>query len=131
MKKLLLLLAFAPLFFSCSKGSGGADTSGKDSRYKIQLAFTANDPETKYDVTIYEYNDKNEKMGQNLMTGSKKDASASFKANPLSVKLKIYVKYYSPTSTYYYAWVQQVFYLNLGKETSITITSSMLGKNEP
>lgn len=129
MKRLFLLLLFLPLFFSCGKSSegGGSDAT----TYTLKNGLSPAKEGVKVDFTIYECNSKGEKIANHKITDMGYGTSSTFTASAQAEKLKIYFKAYGNTVNYYY-WVQQIFYLSKGKNTSITITNSTVtAETEP
>lgn len=113
--------------------------------YSYVLTFSAcssDDDETTYTVVfnayqgisttlrIFECNDNGEKIGNNsiqLKTGEQQ----TFTASSSTSKVKIYISRES-TMGNTNKWVQQVFLLNKGENTTITIDDkTIVGPNEP
>ncbi len=132
MKKALftfLMLALMPLLSSCPKGY----KPEKSTTYSVNYNVT-HVSGVKLNLTFFEYNDIEEKVGNNSMNDVATGSSMTFTANGRATKVKVYVKYYldSDPSKTSYRWVQQVFYLNQGSNINIDINdSTIIGNNEP
>jgi len=123
MKKtlLLLILALPIVFTSCKKE--------KDTTYSV----TFNMPfEVSITAFIFEYNKAGEIVKNNTVdVPSKGVITKDYTANKNSEKLKVQITMssggYSLTE-----WVQQVFYLKIGKENFITLDgNTLIGPSEP
>lgn len=128
MKKLFLLLAFATLAFaSCSKDEG---EDPKPSTYEVYYDIPNIDGIT-VTLTLFEYNASGESVATNTMSNCTSGTRRSFTANDKTTKVKVYNKFVAAGVTQY-RWVQQVYYLNKGGNTNITISgTTMLGPSEP
>ena len=87
-----------------------------------------------YDLTAYEYNDAGEKVANNALNMAVNGSTKTFTANSRAVKVKLYIKMYSDNSAApaQYYWVQQVFYLEEGKNIDIKVEDhTKVGKTEP
>lgn len=127
----LLVASTMSILMSCDK----TDPQVPDTTYTITANLTG--PSSEYtihhDLTIFEYNEEGEKVANNSMekivTETKK-----FTANAQAVKVKVYIKMYGDISTIgtKYYWVQQVFYLEEGKNNDIKVDGhSIVGSKEP
>lgn len=129
-KLLLFLLMFLPFFLvSC-----GSDDEPDYSTYTLNYNLGEESSLVLVDVTLFEYNDAGEKVATNSIPDIKKGASRKFTASARAAKVKVYLKMYSNISTVTpkYLWVQQVYYLEKGRNVNIDITgSTMTGNYEP
>lgn len=130
MKKLFgLMLLCATMVLSLSSCSD--DDEVKETTYTLNyLADDAPDG-FEIDITLFEYNDKDERVGQNNIDDVKKGYSETFVAGKNSKKVKVYMvtKYNSISD---YTWVQQVYYLELSSNIDINLTNDIrINKNEP
>lgn len=126
MKKILFLFAVVlPLIFtSCSKDDDDEITTYT---FKCNLEDYSTIETT---VTLFEYTSSSEKVGTNSVT-AKNGLTKAFTANEKTEKVKVYVKMDNGIKPSY-NWVQQVFYLEKGKNTDIEVTGkTMLGTKEP
>ena len=130
MKKLFgLMLLCATMFLSLSSCSD--DDEVKETTYTLN--YLANDPPegVEFNLTLFEYNDIDERVGQNNIDDVRKGYSETFVAGKNSKKVKVYIttKYNSVSD---YTWVQQVFYLELSSNIDINLTNDIrINKNEP
>ncbi len=134
MKKIISILAFAvaaALVCGCSK----EDTPDKTTyTVKMQISIATADASVKTDITAYEYNEAGEKVANNDISPAYFGTSQIFTASSRAVKVKIYIKMYTDLSsvTPRYRWVQQVYYLEQGKNIDITIEDhTKVGTSEP
>lgn len=127
---LLLFLLFLPIVFvSC-----GSDDEPDYSTYTLNYNLGEESSLILVDLTLFEYNDAGEIVATNSISEIKNGTSRKFTANSRATKVKVYIKLYSSVSTVTpsYNWVQQVFYLENGRNVNIDITgSTMTGKYEP
>ena len=128
---LLFVLALA-LVFSCEK----AEPAMPDTTYTITMALSTvtSSSAVHYDLTAYEYNEAGEKVANNALNMAVNGSSKTFTANSRAVKVKLYIKMYSDNSavTPQYLWVQQVFYLEEGKNIELKVEDhTKVGKTEP
>lgn len=130
----LLLTAMFLTFSACS-----SDDDEKQEEEKVQdttytFSFTADDPSAQgitTNITLFEYNEKGERIAQNHVNDCRKGRKENFKANEKSQKVKVYITN-TKGSQSVYQWVQQVYYLEKGKNVSVAVTGeSRIGKNEP
>lgn len=128
---LFSLLALA-LVFSCEK----AEPAKPDTTYTVTMAMSSvtTTSTVHYDLTAYEYNDAGEKVANNALNMAVNGSTKTFTANSRAVKVKLYIKMYSDNSAApaQYYWVQQVFYLEEGKNIEIKVEDhTKVGKTEP
>ena len=128
---MLFVLALA-LVFSCEK----AEPAMPDTTYTITMAMSTvtSSSTVHYDLTAYEYNEAGEKVANNALNMAVNGSTKTFKANSRAVKVKLYIKMYSDNSavTPQYLWVQQVFYLEEGKNIELKVEDhTKVGKTEP
>lgn len=139
MKKLfsmtLLLTAMFLTFSACSSDddeSRERKEEVKDTTYTF--SFTADDPSSQgitTDITLFEFNDKGERVDQKHVTNCRKGYRETFKANSRSQKVKVYITN-SNGSQSVYRWVQQVYYLEKGKNVAVAVTGdTRVGTTEP
>lgn len=136
MKRIITLVAFIAAAFclaSCEK----TPTPKPETTYTVKTAISSatSTSEVKIDLTAYEYNEAGEKMGYNTLYKTTAGESKTFTANERSVKVKVQMKMYSETTTAVapvYRWIQQVFYLEEGRNVVIEIgDTSRIGASEP
>ena len=128
---LLSVLALA-LVFSCEK----AEPATPDTTYTVTMAMSSvtSTSTVHYDLTAYEYNEAGEKVANNALNMAVNGSTKTFTANSRAVKVKLYIKMYSDNSAApaQYYWVQQVFYLEEGKNIEIKVEDhTKVGKTEP
>ena len=128
---LFSLLALS-LVFSCEK----VEPAKPDTTYTVTMAMSSVTPTStvQYDLTAYEYNDAGEKVANNALNKAVKGSTKTFTANSRAVKVKLYIKMYSDNSATpaQYYWVQQVFYLEEGKNIELKVEDhTKVGKTEP
>ena len=125
---LMLLCAAISLSFSaCSDDEEVVN----DTTYTF-MYYDVEQPEVfEIDVTLFEYNDKEERIAQNSIEDIEDGFSKQFVANKNAQKVKVYLTTrYNSSSVY--NWVQQVYYLEPGKDTKIEVTgTSIVGTSEP
>ena len=129
---LLLSLSVIVLMASCEK----AVPSKPDTTYTITMAMSsvASSSTVHYDLTAYEYNEAGEKVANNALNMAVNGSTKTFTANSRAVKVKLYIKMYSDNSAIsaQYLWVQQVFYLEEGKNIELKVEDhTKVGKTEP
>lgn len=133
MKRILItLLSILALVASCEK----AEPTKPDTTYTITMAMSTVTPSSlvHYDLTAYEYNEAGEKVANNALNMAVNGSTKTFSANSRAVKVKLYIKMYSDNSAVasQYFWVQQVFYLEEGKNVEIKVEDhTKVGKTEP
>ena len=128
---LFSLLALS-LVFSCEK----VEPTKPDTTYTITMAMSSvtSSSTVHYDLTAYEYNDAGEKVANNALNMAVNGSTKTFTANSRAVKVKLYIKMYSDNSAVsaQYLWVQQVFYLEEGKNIELKVEDhTKVGKTEP
>ena len=129
---LLLSLFVIVLMASCEK----VETSKPDTTYTITMAMSSvtSSSTVHYDLTAYEYNEAGEKVANNALNMAVNGSTKTFTANSRAVKVKLYIKMYSDNSAIsaQYLWVQQVFYLEEGKNIELKVEDhTKVGKTEP
>jgi len=117
---------------SCSK----ADPEKKAATYtvKMNIPTATADATVKVDIKAFEYNEEGEKVANNSISPALYGQSKTFTANSRSVKVKIYLKMYAENDFVAprYRWVQQVFYLEKGKNIDILLEgTTTIGNSEP
>ena len=135
MKRILISMLFVlalALVFSCEK----AEPAMPDTTYTITMAMSTvtSSSAVHYNLTAYEYNEAGEKVANNALNMAVNGSSKTFTANSRAVKVKLYIKMYSDNSavTPQYLWVQQVFYLEEGKNIELKVEDhTKVGKTEP
>lgn len=135
MKRLLsflLSLSIIMLMVSCEK----AEPAKPDTTYTIMMAMSSvtSSSTVHYDLTAYEYNEAGEKVANNALNMAVNGSTKTFTANSRAVKVKLYIKLYSDNSAIsaQYIWVQQVFYLEEGKNIELKVEDhTKVGKTEP
>ncbi len=136
MKKFLsMTLLFTAMFLTFSACSSDDDEKKEevvDTTYTF--TFTADDPSAMgitTDITLFEYNDKGERIAQNHVKNCRKGHKENFKANERAQKVKVYITN-TKGSQSIYQWVQQVYYLEKGKNVEVAVTGqSRIGTTEP
>jgi hypothetical protein len=128
---LLSALALS-MMFSCEK----AEPTKPDTTYTVTMSMSSvtSSSAVHYDLTAYEYNDAGEKVANNSISMAVKGSTKTFTASSRAIKVKLYIKMYSDNSsvTPQYLWVQQVFYLEEGKNIEIKVEDhTKVGKTEP
>ncbi len=133
MKKLfgfmLLCATLALSVSSCSKDDG--DDSVLTSTYTVSYS-SINPPDgVEIDITVFEYNDKDETIHQSHMNNVRLGSTRKFTAKGNSQKLKVYIETSSESQSTFF-WVQQIYYLEPGGNINIDITDDIrVGKVEP
>ena len=83
------------------------------------------------DIWLFEYNDKDESVGNNTVDDVQDNYTEVFKANEQAVKVKVQIRM-SGGTTSSNRWVQQVYYLTKGGNTDIKIDGeTIIGTKEP
>lgn len=129
---ILLSLSVILLMASCEK----VEPAKPDTTYTVTMAMSSvtSTSTVHYDLTAYEYNEAGEKVANNALNMAVNGSTKTFTANSRAVKVKLYIKMYSDNSaiTAQYLWVQQVFYLEEGKNVEIKVEDhTKVGKTEP
>lgn len=126
MKKVLLMLALLPIFLftSCSDDDDPASTSYTFNwELEDYSMITTN-------VILFEYSADGEKVANNTIE-CHQGLSKVFTANEKTEKVKVYVKMEGGSQTTI-RWVQQVYYLQKGKNIDITVNGeTIIGTKEP
>jgi len=130
MKKLLfascLLLSAALTVSSCKKDK---DPVEPDTTYTFKQSADIASGVT-MGVMIFEYNDGNERVGQQSFEASE-GLVRVFTASSRAIKVKVRVTLVAG-STEMIRWIQQVFYLEKGENIDIEIKSNtLMGTSEP
>lgn len=128
-----LLFAFIAITFSFCLSSCGSDDDENEivTKYTVKLNDQGSNSIVNVNLTIFEYNELGEKIGSQVWDKAEAGVSREFIANPMCVKVKIYIKL-SAGSSSSSSWVQQVYYLKQGGSTNITIEgSTKTGSKEP
>lgn len=128
----LLSVLTLSMMFSCEK----AEPTKPDTTYTVTMSMSSvtSSSAVHYDLTAYEYNAAGEKVANNSISMAVKGSTKTFTASSRAVKVKLYIKMYSDNSsvTPQYLWVQQVFYLEEGKNIDIKVEDhTKVGKTEP
>jgi len=131
LSSLISLLALS-LMMSCEK----VEPAKPDTTYTITMAMSSvtSSSTVHYDLTAYEYNEAGEKVANNALNMAVNGSTKTFTANSRAVKVKLYIKMYSDNSAVsaQYLWVQQVFYLEEGKNIELKVEDhTKVGKTEP
>ena len=130
---LLLCVTFLFVFTSCSNVDDYEyeDNPILSSTYTV-LYSSVNPPDgVKIDVTVFEYNDKDEAIHQSHMDNVRMGSTKKFTAKEKSQKLKVYIVTSSESQSDFF-WIQQVYYLEPGNNILIDITDNIwVGKVEP
>lgn len=98
----------------------------------ITFAFSvAGSEEVTVDAVIFEYNSKDERIGNHSFKDCKKGTTEIFVANPATEKAKVLLNFNSGSLTKG-MWVQQIYYLNAGQNNLIELSGSTItGSKEP
>lgn len=137
-KGLFVSLMCSVIFIGCSKEKEKEVTSDEMTytfQSNISLITTEGvTPEASY-VMLFECDQAGSKIKNNKIEPIEKGKAYTFTADSHASKVKIYYKHKPLYSSYggsTIGWIQQVFYLEKGKNTNITITGeSVIGSNEP
>lgn len=130
MKKILFLLAILPMivFTACSDDD---DSKQKQTSYTLKWNMSESSSLISTDVWLFEYNDKDESVGNNTVDDVQDNYTEVFKANEQAVKVKVQIRM-SGGTTSSNRWVQQVYYLTKGGNTDIKIDGeTIIGTKEP
>lgn len=130
-KRLLMLFAFvAVLMVGCEK----EDTPNlQTSTYTVSVSGIQVPSGMALEVLAVEYNASNEKLQINRFDLTSSSMSRNYTANSRTEKVKIALNASNPsTGQSASLWIQQVFYLDKGKNTVISVTgNSPTGSSEP
>jgi len=125
----LLLTAMFLTFSACSSDDEKEEV--QDTTYTF--TYTGDNPPQGLtcDFTLFEYNDKGERVAQNHVKNCRKGTVMDFVAKTNSQKVKVY--FVTTNGTQSVAnWVQQVYYLEKGKNVEVAVTGqSRIGTTEP
>ena len=129
----LASLICSVLFFGCSKEEDSGTTYTFQSNVSL-ITTEGVTPEASY-VMLFECDQEGSKIKNNKIEPIEKGKEYTFTADPHAAKVKVYYKHKPMYSSYggsTIGWIQQVFYLEKGKNVKITITGeSVIGSNEP
>ncbi|WP_195531977.1 hypothetical protein [Bacteroides finegoldii] len=133
MKKFLsITLLLTAMFFtlsSCSKDDEKEEVH--DTTYTF--TYTGDNPPQGIicDFTLFEYNDKGERVAQNHVRNCRKGTVMDFVAKTNSQKVKVYYVQTKGTQTVA-KWIQQVYYLEKGENVKVAVTGeTRVGTTEP
>lgn len=128
---IVIAIASIAIMTSCEKAEQPKPTTYTITMDMPSVTSTAS---IHYDLTAFEYNEDGEKVANNALVMAVTGSSKTFTANPRAVKVKLCIKMYSDTQGYspQYLWMQQVFYLEEGKNIEIKVEEhSKVGQLEP
>lgn len=134
MKKFLsMTLLLTAMFLTFSACSSDDDEKEEVQETTYTFTYTADNPPQGItaNITLFEYNEKGERVGQKPVNNCRKGYSQNFTANANAQKVKVYlVATYGTQSVA--NWVQQVYYLEKGKNVNVAVTGdSRMGTTEP
>lgn len=131
---LLLCATCVFVFLSCSKDEDDKYVPGiveKNTTYTFRYSAESAPDGFNLDITLFEYNDKNEIVGQKTVNDVYQGYFKTFTANKNAKKVKVYMVT-SRGDASVYTWVQQVFYLESGSNVTIDVTGDIrVGSHEP
>lgn len=108
---------------SCSSDDDEVEVGKK---YTVAYNTMGSNSAFDVDLTLFEYNDNNEKINSQSWNAVKENQTKTFTSAPQATKVKVYLKMSTK-----YLWIQQVYYLT-GKNPTITIKDdTMTGSKEP
>lgn len=129
--KRLLMLVFASaalLFASCTKETTYTFTNNMDMSDLQQYI-------TDYAVYLSEYDATGSCVANNTIDSPSQGVAYEFTANSRAEKVKVYIKVklqYGTTTSNWNRWVQQVYYLEEGKNVDIVVNGeTIVGTSEP
>lgn len=125
----LLLTAMFLTFSACSSDDEKEEV--QDTTYTF--TYTGDNPPQGLtcDFTLFEYNDKGERVAQNHVKNCRKGTVMDFVANTNSQKVKAYFVTTNGTQSVA-RWVQQVYYLEKGENVEVAVTGeTRIGTTEP
>ena len=123
MKRILMLLCLAAtvVFNSCSK----------ETTYTIVDNTSGFSSFTEYSILACEYDNSGSIVFTNKLDWPEKGKSYVYTANDYAEKIKVRIQAKIGTNSFN-RWVQQVFYLEKGKNITISISDdTIVGTNEP
>ena len=132
---LLASLVCAVLLIGCTKENEISDEMTYTFQSNVSLiTMEGITPEASY-VMLFECDQEGSKIKNNKIEPIEKGKEYTFTADPHATKVKVYY-YHKPMYSSYggstIGWIQQVFYLEKGKNVKISITGeSVIGSNEP
>lgn len=122
-KSIIFLFMLCVLLASCSEEEQRSTYTVKCDLDSYSLFTT--------DVTAFEYNSAGEKIANHSISDVYNGNPEQFTASEMTVKIKIYVLMSSSLSSTS-MWVQQVYYLTSGGNTTININGQTIaGPSEP
>lgn len=130
---MLLCVALLFVFTSCSNVEEyeDKDNSILSSTYTVLYSSVSPPDGVEIDITVFEYNDKDEAIHQNNLNNVRWGSGNKFTARKNSQKLKVYISTSSESQSDFF-WIQQVYYLEPGNNILIDITDDIrVGKVEP
>lgn len=137
-KRLLLLFASASvLMVGCEKentsSSNGNSPSQQISTYTVSVSGIQVPSGMALEVLAVEYSASNERLQINRFDLTSSSMTSNYTANSRTEKVKIAFNASNPnTGQSASLWIQQVFYLDKGRNTVISVTgSSPTGSSEP
>lgn len=137
-KRLLMFFASAAvLMVGCEKEnttpSNGSSSSQQISTYTVSISGIQVPSGMALEVLAVEYSTRNEKLQINRFDLTSSSMTRNYTANSRTEKVKIAFNASNPnTGQSASLWIQQVFYLDKGGNTVISVTgSSPTGSSEP
>lgn len=137
MKKLLSMMLFmTAMIFTLSACSSDDDERKEPEREKDTtyiFSYTADNPQGGLivNITLFEYNNQGEVVKQNTVNNCKQGFQRQYTANTHAQKVKVYIEVTNGTKSVY-NWVQQVYYLEKGKNVDVDVTGSVrIAPTEP
>ena len=133
MKKYLLLMLLCVtmgLLSSCSNDEMEEDKL-KETTYTFMYSAANQPTGFTLDITLFEYNEKNERVEQTTIENVKNGTVRTIIAGKYTQKVKVYlVTHYGDKQIS--NWVQKVYYIEMGKNTEVNVTGDIrIGSNEP
>ena len=121
MKKTLFLTLVSALALLISSSCSKQDRPVKETTYTFSI-FTSG-----LEVYLSEHNIVGDRIHTTIIDNAEANVPYSFIAKDNTVKIKVYLKH-----THWNKWVQQIYYLNEGKNIDIIITGdTIIGNYEP
>lgn len=119
----LLCAAMSLSFTSCSDDEEVVDNT----TYTLIYEMGSSSSLIETNLTLFEYNEENEVIGQNTISDINNGYTEQFTASSNAQKVKVYIIMNDS-----HRWVQQVYYLEPGSDIKIHITGeTMVGISEP